>query len=256
MGAGGGDECSVWAYLLSEFLRRSIIYSTADLVPPHIGVCQKPFVNRRCGSQSQQDRSKWTELVVHLATFGDVLGLESDLKTTAAHAKSHGIHMNEIVWGGAVPYIIILGPVVKIMVDSRVLPWPRRILVLEHRHIDLDFLSSPPADIRCQRGKTNMRICDLVWDELRAQPGARHWIVRIGEDTRPANHGIRRESDGKLVRSHVVFGNHPSQFHVWLHVEEFPKLNAPWLAWCCLQHESTKLGMEDWQRFTGASQTC
>lgn len=85
------------AHLLPQLLRRPVINSPADLVPPHIRIGKKALVYRRRRCESEHDRSQGAQLVVHLPPLGDVLGLEGNLQTTAAHAEGHGIHVDEVV---------------------------------------------------------------------------------------------------------------------------------------------------------------
>jgi hypothetical protein len=88
-------------------------------------------------------------LIIHLPAFFDVLGLERDLQAAAAHAKRHGVHVDVVLFGRTFTNIVILWPVVQVVIDGRILPWPWCVLVFEDRHIDFDLPTSSPADVGC-----------------------------------------------------------------------------------------------------------
>jgi hypothetical protein len=130
------------ADLLSKLLWGSVINSATDLVPAYICVCKEAFVYRRRRRQCKQDWSEWTKLVIHLAAFFNVLGLECDLQATTPHTKSHRIHINVVDLCGPISDVIVLWPLVKVIVDSRIVEWPWSFLIFENRHVYLNFSSS------------------------------------------------------------------------------------------------------------------
>lgn len=52
-----------------------------------------------------------------------------------------------VILGCSISNIVILGPVVKIIVDGRVLERYRRMLVFKDRDIDFNFTTSTRSDI-------------------------------------------------------------------------------------------------------------
>ena len=168
-------------HLFTKLLLRAVIDSSADLVPADVGICQEPFINRGSRCQGQHDGTDGTQLVVHLSALGNVFGLEGDLQTTAPHAKSHGIHVDEVVGGSTVSHIIIFWPVVEVVVYTGVFPRIGGVLVVEDRDVDLDFPATPPADVGGQGGKTDMGVSNLIGHELRAQFRSRGRVVGISK---------------------------------------------------------------------------
>jgi hypothetical protein len=98
------------SYRFTKLFSCSAINSSTDLIPSYVGIYKETFVYRRACCQCQQDWSQRTQLIVKSPSLIDVLGLESDLETAAAHAKSHGIHVDMVFFRSSIPYIIVLGP--------------------------------------------------------------------------------------------------------------------------------------------------
>src|SRR5271163_1178453 len=83
--------------LFSKFLEGSIIYSSTDLIPPHVSLGKKSFINRSSSSQSRKNRSQRTQLIIHPSPLRNIPGLKRNLQATTPHTKRHSIHMYKIV---------------------------------------------------------------------------------------------------------------------------------------------------------------
>ena len=129
-------------YLFSQLLWCSAVNSAANLIPPHIGIGNEPLIHRCRSGQSQHNGAKWAQLVVKHSSFSDVLGLESDLETAAAHSKSHSVHVDEVIRGCPVSHIVVLGPVVLVEVYSGILPGFRCVLIVKDGDVDLNLAAS------------------------------------------------------------------------------------------------------------------
>lgn len=200
---------SVSTHLLPQLLRGAVIDRPANLIPPDIRIGKEPLIYWRRGCQRQHDGPQRAQLVVHLAPFGQVLGLERDLQAAAAHAKGHGIHVDEVIGGGAVADIGVLGPLVQVVVNGRVPPRPGGILVPEDWHVHLHFPATPGTDVGRERGKADVGVCDLVRDKLGSQFGARDWVSGVGEDAWATKPGECREGDWIFIGQHMVFCDTP-----------------------------------------------
>lgn len=172
----------MWAsHLLAEFFGCSVVDGSADLVPPHVGVGEEALVHRCSSRQGEQDRSQRAQLIVHAASLGDILSLERDLQTAAAHPKSHGVHVDKVIRRGAVAHIVVFGPVVQVVVDRRILPWPGRVHVFVDWHVDLHFSAAAGADVGGEGGEADVWVRYLVWYELGPEFLAGWWEVGVGE---------------------------------------------------------------------------
>lgn len=175
-------KLAVWdAHLLAQFFGCSVVYGSADLVPPHVGVGQEALVHRGSSRQGEQDRGQRAQLIVHATSLGDILSLERDLQTAAAHSKSHGIHMNKVIRRGAVANIVVFGPVVQVVVDGRVLPRPGRVHVFVDGHVDLHFSAAAGADVGGEGWESDVWVRYLVGHELGAKLLPGWWEVGVCE---------------------------------------------------------------------------
>ena len=84
------------------------------------------------------------------------------MEAAASHTKSHGIHVDMVLLGGTIANIVVLGPLVEIIVDRRIFERPLSFLVSENRNVDFDLPTPPPANVRCQGRKANVRISNLI----------------------------------------------------------------------------------------------
>ena len=148
-------------------------------------------------------------MVIHLPPLSQVLRLERNLQAAAAHAERHGIHVDKIIRRRPIADVVVLGPLVQVVVDGGVAPRPGRFFVAEDGHVDLDLAAAAGADVGGQGGETDVRVGDLVRDELRAQLGARGRVVGVREDARAAQPREGGQGDGVLVGEHVVLGDAP-----------------------------------------------
>ena len=67
---------------------------------------------------------------------------------------------------GSIADIIIFRPVAKVMVDGGIVELGRCIVIVKDRHIDLHFAPSPGSDVGGQGGKADVRIGNLIRQEL------------------------------------------------------------------------------------------
>jgi len=130
-------------YLLTQFFWSTIINSSTDLIPTDISVCKEAFVDGCSCGQCKKDWPQWAQLVIHLSPFFDILCLERYLKTATPHAERHRVHVDVILFCSPIPDIIVLRPMMKIIINSRVLEGPLCVLILEDWHIDLNLPASP-----------------------------------------------------------------------------------------------------------------
>jgi hypothetical protein len=85
-----------------------------------------------------------------------------------------------VFFGGAVSNVVVFGPLVQIVIDSRVVEWPFGVPVMEYRDIDLHLPSAASSDVGSQSRESDVRVCNLVWEELRSQFRPRYWMRRYG----------------------------------------------------------------------------
>ena len=159
----------------SQLLTSPIVDGLTDLIPSHVGINEISFIYRSGRSQRQHYRAQGAQLVVQFSSLGHIFGLERNLKTATAHTKCHGIHINMSFLDCTVSDIIILRPEMEVIIHRRVVKRLRRVRVFEYGDIDLNLSTSSRADIGCQRRESNVRVCDFIWNKLRAQgpPGWR-----------------------------------------------------------------------------------
>jgi len=94
------------------------------------------------------------------------------LQATASHAKSHGIHIYMTSLSSTVSHVVIFRPIMQIVIHCRVIKWPWGIRISEYRYIYLDLTTTSRPDIGGQCWESDMRIGNLIRDELRPQRGA------------------------------------------------------------------------------------
>jgi len=105
-------------------------------IPSAIDVAQIATVDG-CGcSKRKHDRSQWRHLIIDLASFVHIDGLESDLEAATSHAKGHSVHVDVIGKSCALlDGILVLWIVVK-SGDSGIDEWIGGVLVTENRCVD------------------------------------------------------------------------------------------------------------------------
>lgn len=74
--------------------------------------------------------------------------------------------MNKVVGRGTISHVVILWPVVHVTVDSRVLPWIRRVGVVVDGNVDLHLAPAAGANIGSESRKTDVRVGNLIRDKL------------------------------------------------------------------------------------------
>ena len=153
-------------YGFTKLFRSSIVHCLTDLIPPHICVCEKALVYRRCSSQCQHYGTQRAQLIVQPSTFSDVLGLESNLQATATHSKCHRVHVDVIILRRTISNIVVLRPIVHIVVDCGIFERDWRIFIFEDGHIDLNLPSSPRSNVCSQCREADVRVRNLVRKEL------------------------------------------------------------------------------------------
>ncbi|KAH0238312.1 hypothetical protein KCV06_g92, partial [Aureobasidium melanogenum] len=121
-------------------------------------------------------------------------------------SKIGPIGLNVILFGSSVPDVVVLGPGVKIVVNSRVVEGPYGLFVLVHWYVDLNLAASASANVGGQSRESNMgysgvmdrslapslgkvvrkavKLC-LVDQEAKKTPKPREYlpgVVRVGPD--------------------------------------------------------------------------
>lgn len=153
-------------YCLAELLGGSIVDGAADLVPANICIYEIALVYWCSGSQREHNGPKRTQLVIHFPAFLDILSLESDLQTAAAHSKGHCIHVYMILLGSSAPHVVVFRPLVKVIIHGGIIKRPRRLLISEDGDIDLYFAAATGSDVRRKGWKAYVRVGDFVRDEV------------------------------------------------------------------------------------------
>ena len=116
-----------------------------------------PQPNRN--SKAYEERGQWNQCVIQLPSFVHVTRLEGELQTAAAHAETHGVHVDMVDLCGTLPRLCV-SYISQInawrIQDKRVrtwilrvdisLPWDcrvdersRSVLVNEQREVDSNF---------------------------------------------------------------------------------------------------------------------
>lgn len=246
--AGFGDTPSIMQQgHFAKLFVGAVVDRAANLIPADIGLGEEALVDGGAGRQGQHDGTEGAQLVVQLASLVDILGLKGDLQAAAAHAKGHGVHVDVIDPDGAVALGVVIGPVVEVVVDGRIVPGPGRLDIAKDGHVDLDLATATSADARGQGGEALVRIGNLVGDKLGAKGLAGRRIDGRGEDA-GAETGKGGHGDGMLLLVHVGAGQASPPLHVGLDVEQVGEADAPGPSGRRLEHVAAKLGVEDGQR--------
>lgn len=135
------------SYLQATLLLCPVIDRLGNNVPSTIHIAQISTVDRCSSGQGQHDGSQWRHLVVDLASFLHINGLEGDLKAAASHAKGHRVHVDVIRKScPLLNRILVLGIVVE-RGNSRINKRLGRVLVVEDGCVDCDLGSTASADV-------------------------------------------------------------------------------------------------------------
>ena len=92
-----------------------------------------------------------------------------------------------------------------VIVDCGVVKGARGVRVVEHGHVDGNFTTAARADVGRESREPDVQVDKLVGEELGAGDGAGGGVVRVCEDSRPAETREGGECDGGLVGVHVGF---------------------------------------------------
>ena len=87
-------------------------------------------------------------MIIQSPSLGNVFGLEGDLETTTAHAKTHCVHVDVIVFGCCLG-IDVLGIEAAGEGDCGIMEGAGGIGVVEYGDIDGYFAASTGTDIGC-----------------------------------------------------------------------------------------------------------
>lgn len=98
-----------------------------------------------------------------------------------------------------------------------------RILILEHRHIDLHLGPPPTPDIPRQRREPRMRVCHPSSNKQTLRCIAISLAPRLGDGERRIGYPqsrVRSDRYGEFVLLEVTLGEFPTESHVLLDRDE------------------------------------
>lgn len=216
---------------------RAIVHRAGNHVPAAVDICKVSAVERRAGADGEKQRRDRNQLVVELACLKNFVRLHSDLQAAAAHAESHGIHVNMVGLCRTELGFGVFGEEFAVVRDRRIDKWTRGVFVVVDRDINAYFGPTALANVGRQRGEANVHVDNIVGKKERATRRAirlERWVGKRRVAHAESREGGKRHRN--LVLLQVLADNHTAHTHVFLDPQQVAWVGGKGLARRAFDH--------------------